>query len=158
MNPVPIPSFPNLHLSSSLPCRRNLTLTQLLADFQKSDACGDWAFAVLSQPPQQGSAETRHYALQCLAALLQHKWKGWAPEVREQFRRAVLGLMDGMPPAEPTFMRERVALLVSGVAERDYPGVWPSMLADLATVWETRGPGPVVTGACLPGSRAQNRL
>jgi hypothetical protein len=127
---------------------------QLLDEFQKSDACGDWAFAVLSQQQQQqqqqhGSAEARHFALQCLAALLKHKWKGWAPEVREQFRRAVVGLMDGMGPSEPTFVRERVALLVSGVGERDFPHAWPSMLSDLATVWETRGPGPVVTGACV---------
>lgn len=120
---------------------------QLLGEFQKSDACGEWAFAVLNQPQGGGgSAEARHFALQCLAALLQHKWKGWAPNVREQFRRAVVGLMDGMAASEPTFVRERVALLVSGVGERDFPHAWPTMLADLATVWETRGPGPVVTG------------
>lgn len=122
---------------------------QLLADFQKSDACGDWAFAVLNQPAAAAAhaQEARHFALQCLAALLKNQWRGWAPGVREQFRRAVVGLMDGMGAAEPTFMRERVALLVSGVGERDFPHAWPTMLADLATVWETRGPGPVVTGA-----------
>lgn len=129
------------------------TQTQLLADFQKSDACGDWAFAVLNQPAsaQAHAQEARHFALQCLAALLKHQWKGWAPTVREQFRRAVVGLMDGMGPGEPTFVRERVALLVSGVGERDFPHAWPTMLADLATVWETRGPGPVVTGAWAVG-------
>lgn len=102
---------------------------------------------MLNQPAQQpGSAEARHFALQCLAALLKGKWRGWQPEVRAQFRGAVVGLMDGMAASELTFVRERVALLVSGVGERDFPHVWPTMLADLATVWETRGPGPAVTG------------
>ncbi len=114
---------------------------QYLEEFQKSESCGEWAFTVLRTPGSP--AETRHYALQCLAALLKHQWKAWDENVRKQFRVAVMELMEtaGAPGGNngEVFMRERIALLVSGVGEKEYPQTWPGMLTDLAAIWTTGG-------------------
>jgi hypothetical protein len=42
---------------------------------------------------------------------------------------------------EEVFLRERIGLLVSGVAEKEYPQQWPEMLTDLAAIWDSGGGG-----------------
>lgn len=47
-----------------------------------------------------------------------------------------MNLMGGKLEDEP-FMRERVALLVSDIAERVYPGHWEQMIPELMAIWES---------------------
>jgi hypothetical protein len=87
---------------------------------------------------------TRHFALQCLAALVQGRWAKWPPETKEQFKATIMALAEEAPGSE-TFMRERIAALISDVGEKEYPKSWPSLLDDLANCWE-KGPAQAVIG------------
>lgn len=116
---------------------------QVLEQFKRSNQCGEWAFQVLQQPGQP--AESRHFALQVLSSLLRYKWREWSADVQQQFRAAVLGLLD-LTGGTELFMLERVALLVSEVGERQYPQQWPNMLEELAMIWDRRGPHTAVVG------------
>lgn len=124
-------------LSPGAPEQLKSQALQFLEQFKRDEGNAEWAFAVLKQPGSP--AEARLFALQCLEALLKVKWKGWTAEGHRLFRSEVMALMEVGVGSE-VFMRERIALLVSGVGEREYPQHWPSMLDDFRLVMETRGP------------------
>lgn len=116
---------------------------QALDNFKRSDQSGEWAFQVLGQPGRP--LETRMFATKVLITLCNVKWKGWSGTVQEQFRTAVMSLLE-LPSGREHPIVEAMGKVLGEVAEKQYPQQWPKMLEDMALAWESRGPAAATIG------------
>ena len=76
----------------------------------------------------------RHFGLHAVEDVLRSQWAQLSPELQLELRRSLLGVArDGLLPLaqEAHLVREKLAVLIVGLARRDWPARWTTMLPEL---------------------------
>ncbi|KAI2602954.1 ARM repeat-containing protein [Hypoxylon fragiforme] len=84
-----------------------------------------------TQPPV-----VRHYALSLLEHAIKHRWADYTEEQAASLRNCVLELSQGISREDPTYLRNKIALLWVEVAKRSWAGEWMDMDAMLVSLWQ----------------------
>ena len=77
---------------------------------------------------------SRHFGLHAVEGVLQSQWEQLSPDAQLELRRSLLGVArDGLLPLaqEAHMVREKLAVLLVGIARREWPARWTTMLPEL---------------------------
>ena len=84
----------------------------------------------------------RHYALSVLEYAIRHRWTDYSESQAAALRGWVLQLSQNVIPADPLYLRNKVAQLWVEIAKRSWAAEWTDMDELLVHLWEL--PGSVV--------------
>ena len=77
---------------------------------------------------------SRHFGLHAVEGVLQSQWEQLSPDAQLELRRSLLSVArDGLLPLaqEAHMVREKLAVLLVGIARREWPARWTTMLPEL---------------------------
>ena len=77
---------------------------------------------------------SRHFGLHAVEGVVQFQWEQLSPEAQLELRRSLLSVArDGLLPLaqEAHMVREKLAVLLVGIAQREWPARWTTMLPEL---------------------------
>ncbi|CAK7566974.1 MAG: karyopherin [Sporothrix epigloea] len=83
----------------------------------------------------------RHFGLSLLEHSIKHKWASYSADQISWIRRWLLGLAQNVSRADPSFIRNKIALLWVEVAKRCWASDWMDMDAQLLSLWQTNQSG-----------------
>lgn len=92
----------------------------------------------LAQDSCQSHA-VRHYGLLLLEHCIQHKWDSYADKEATQIRLWILQLAHTTVEEDPSFFRNKIALLLEEIVEKSWGLSWFDLDEQLCTLWQ----GPV---------------
>ncbi|CAK7266213.1 karyopherin [Sporothrix epigloea] len=87
------------------------------------------------------SSVVRHFGLSLLEHSIKHKWASYSTEQASWIRQWLLELAQSVTRAEPSFLRNKIALLWVEVAKRCWAGDWMEMDAQLLSLWQSTRSG-----------------
>lgn len=105
-----------------------------LEEVKQTDEAPSHGFNLASDKSQ--SPVVRHYALSLLEHAIKHKWPYYTTSQATTLRNWVLSLSQNVSKDDPTYLRNKVALLWVEVVKRDWVANWMDMDANLHQLWQ----------------------
>ncbi|KAI2627520.1 ARM repeat-containing protein [Hypoxylon sp. NC1633] len=105
-----------------------------LEDVKDVEKASFYGFHLAADKTQ--SPVMRHYALSLLEHAIKHKWAEYSQEQVVDLRRCVLELSQDVSRDDPTYLRNKIALLWVEAAKRSWGVDWLDMDAMLVRLWQ----------------------
>ncbi|RYP69792.1 hypothetical protein DL771_005901 [Monosporascus sp. 5C6A] len=105
-----------------------------LEEVKHTDEAPSHGFNLASEKSQ--SPVVRHYALSLLEHAIKHKWTYYTPPQAAALRNWVLELSQSISREDPSYLRNKVAVLWVEVAKRSWVADWMDMDSNLVQLWQ----------------------
>ncbi|RYP92553.1 hypothetical protein DL770_001311 [Monosporascus sp. CRB-9-2] len=105
-----------------------------LEEVKHTDEAPSHGFNLASERSQ--SPVVRHYALSLLEHAIKHKWTYYTPPQAAALRNWVLELSQSISREDPSYLRNKVAVLWVEVAKRSWVADWMDMDSNLVQLWQ----------------------
>ncbi|RYP11473.1 hypothetical protein DL765_007782 [Monosporascus sp. GIB2] len=105
-----------------------------LEEVKHTDEAPSHGFNLASKKSQ--SPVVRHYALSLLEHAIKHKWAYYSPPQAATLRNWVLELSQSISREDPSYLRNKVAVLWVEVAKRSWVADWMDMDSNLVQLWQ----------------------
>ncbi|RYO84922.1 hypothetical protein DL763_007292 [Monosporascus cannonballus] len=105
-----------------------------LEEVKHTDEAPSHGFNLASKKSQ--SPVVRHYALSLLEHAIKHKWTYYSPPQAAALRNWILELSQSISREDPSYLRNKVAVLWVEVAKRSWVADWMDMDSNLVQLWQ----------------------
>ncbi|RYP27174.1 hypothetical protein DL768_011326 [Monosporascus sp. mg162] len=105
-----------------------------LEEVKHTDEAPSHGFNLASERSQ--SPVVRHYALSLLEHAIKHKWTYYNPPQAAALRNWVLELSQSISREDPSYLRNKIAVLWVEVAKRSWVADWMDMDSNLVQLWQ----------------------